>query len=451
MEFSLDTAEPPAQCLLLFSNLLANIDIVTMLILGVITLLVFLSAIISGSEVAFFSIEKGKLLELENSELAKERSVYSILKNPKKLLATILILNNLINISIVSFVTVLVWKVTGTRDTPAIVVSVVTAISTFLIVFFGELLPKVYANQNAINFSKKIVQPLLILNKILFPLSYLLINSTNIIEKRFSKNQKSLTSDELNKAIELTTNSNEVTQEEKEILRGIANFNNITSKQIMRDRTEIEAFDIEIHFHELMDKINKTGYSRIPIFEETIDSIVGVLYIKDLLPYTQEEEDFNWRKFIKTPYFIPETKKINDLLKNFQQKRVHMAVVVDEYGGTSGLITLEDIIEEIVGEINDEFDDAEINFTRISSSEFVFEAKTLLHDFCKVLDLDADFFDEVQGENESLGGLMLELFSKMPNVGQEVVFNQFNFTIESVSSKRIIKVRVKMNETKKAS
>ena len=278
-----------------------------------------------------------------------------------------------------------------------------------------------------------------------------MVNSTNIIERRFNGKNKSLTSDELSKAIELTTNSDDVSQEEKEILKGIVNFNNISSSQIMRDRTEIEAFDIEINFHELMDKINKTGYSRIPIYEETIDTIVGIMYIKDLLPYTQEDENFNWRKFIKSPFFIPQNKKINDLLKNFQQKRVHMAVVVDEYGGTSGIITLEDIIEEIIGEINDEFDDDEINFTKESDNEFVFEGKTLLNDFCKVLELENEFFEEVQGESESLGGLMLELFSKMPNVGQEVNYKHFHFNIESVSSKRVKKVKVQILEIKKDS
>ena len=278
------------------------------------------------------------------------------------------------------------------------------------------------------------------LNKLCSPLSSLLVNSTNFIEKKFSGKEKSLTSDELTKAIELTTQSDDVTQEEKEILKGIANFNNINAKQVMQARTEIDAYDIELHFHELMDRINKSGFSRIPIYEDTIDTIVGILYIKDLLPYIEEDEHFNWRKFIKTPYFIPETKKINDLLKSFQQKRVHMAIVVDEYGGTSGVITLEDIIEEIVGEINDEFDEDDINYTLTANNEYVFEGKTSLTDFCKVLELENEYFDEIKGESESLGGLMLELFSKIPNAGQEIKSKGFNFKIHSVSTKRVKKI-----------
>lgn len=420
-----------------------HFDITSGIILFGIFLLVFASALISGSEVAFFSLEKGSIIDLSNSSDKKENRIYQLLLKPKRLLATILIMNNLVNIAIVSLTTIFVWKLFQTKETPALVVSIVTAISTFLIVFFGELLPKVYANQSAINFAKRISTFIYFSNKVCTPFSLLLVNSTNFIEKKFSSKEKSLTSDELSKAIELTTQSDDVSQEEKEILKGIANFNNISAKQIMQARTEIDAFDIELHFHELMDRINKSGYSRIPIYEDTVDTIVGVLYIKDLLPFTQEDEHFNWRKYIKTPYFIPETKKINDLLKSFQLKRVHMAIVVDEYGGTSGLVTLEDIIEEIVGEINDEFDEDDINYTIINDNEFVFEGKTSLTDFCKVMELDNEYFDEVKGESESLGGLMLELFSKIPHVGQEIESKEFNFIIQSVSTKRVKKIKIK--------
>jgi len=412
----LETAEPPVIWLYAIGNTV-HLDITSGIILLGIIFLVFSSALISGSEVAFFSLEKKLLFNLSTSTDKKENRIYKLLLKPKRLLATILIMNNIINIAIVSLTTIFVWHIFQTKDTPAFVVSIVTVISTFLIVFFGELLPKVYANQSALKFAKKISTLIFISNKICSPLSILLVNSTHFIEKKFNGKEKTLTSDELTKAIELTTQSDEVTPEEKEILRGIANFNNINAKQVMQARTEIDAFDIELHFHELMDKINKSGFSRIPIYEDTIDTIVGILYIKDLLPYTEEDEHFNWRKFIKTPYFIPETKKINDLLKNFQQKRVHMAVVVDEYGGTSGVITLEDLIEEIVGEINDEFDEDDVNYTLTSNNEYVFEGKTSLTDFCKVLELENEYFDEIKGESESLGGLMLELFTKFPNLG----------------------------------
>ena len=440
----MEISEPPVIWLTaLLSSL--HFDLGTLMYIVGILVLVFLSAIISGSEVAFFSLEKTLLQSLSTSSDKKETKIFNLLTKPKKLLATILILNNVVNISIVTLTTLLVWNLFQTKDTPAIVVSIVTAISTFLIVFFGELLPKVYANQSALAFSKRVSSPLTFMNGLCSPVSYLLVNSTNFIEKKFSKKEKILTSDELVKAIEITTQSEDVSQEEKEILKGIANFNNINTKQVMQARTEIDAFDISIHFHELMDKINKSGFSRIPIYEDTIDTIVGVLNIKDLLPYTQEEEDFNWRKFIRSPFFIPESKKINDLLKNFQQKRVHMAVVVDEYGGTSGIITLEDIVEEIVGEINDEFDEDDINFTKISDKEYIFEGKTSLTDTCKVLELENEYFDEVKGESESLGGLMLELFNRIPHVGQEIESLDLKFRIESVSTKRVKKIKVKMN------
>ena len=437
----MEISEPPAFWLSVFNNSI-HFDFISALIIFGVFILVFLSAMISGSEVAFFSIEKSLLQKLSTSNDEREKKIYNLLIKPKKLLATILIFNNIVNISIVSLLTIFVWRLFQSKETPAIVVTLVTTISTFLIVFFGELLPKVYANQSAINFSKKVSPALTILNKLCSPVAYLLVNSTNFIENKFSKKDKKLTTDELVKAIEITTQSEDVSQEEKEILKGIANFNNINAKQIMQARTEIDAIDIELHFHELMDKINKTGFSRIPIYEDTIDTVVGILYIKDLLPFINEDEHFNWRKYIKTPYFIPESKKINDLLKSFQQKRVHMAIVVDEYGGTSGIVTLEDIIEEIVGEINDEFDEDDINFTKLSESEYVFEGKTSLTDFCKLFELENEYFDEVKGESESLGGLMLELFNKIPHVGQEIESNGFNFKIESVSTKRVKKIKV---------
>lgn len=442
----MDNTEPPVIWFIAILQSL-HFDLASALILLAVFILVFFSALISGSEVAFFSIEKGLLHSLSTSSNSKELKIYNLLIKPKKLLATILILNNVVNIAIVSLITIFAWRLFQSKDTPAYVVTLITAISTFLIVFFGELLPKVYANKSALVFSMKMAPFLTVLTKICSPLSFLLVNSTGIIERKFSNEHRNLTSDELTKAIELTTQSNDVTQEEKEILKGIANFNNINAKQIMRARTEIDAFDIQLHFHELMDKINKSGFSRIPIYEDTIDTIVGILYIKDLLPFINEDEHFNWRKYIKNPYFIPESKKINDLLKSFQKKRVHMAVVVDEYGGTSGIVTLEDIIEEIVGEINDEFDDEDLNYVRLSEHEFVFEGKTSLTDFCKVLELENEYFDEIKGESESLGGLMLELFSKIPHVGQQIEVLDFVFKIESVSTKRVKKIKVTKNNS----
>lgn len=408
----------------------------------VVVLLIICSSLISGSEVAFFSLDKGALDPMANSKDKRERNVYSLLQHPKKLLATILILNNVVNISIITLITFATWRIYGTKELNVVAITAISIISTFLIVFFGEVLPKVYANKNALSFARKIVSSLQLFTKLLTPLSFVLTASTRFVEKRFENKYTHITTDDLNKAIEITTQASDVSDEEKGILKGIANFGNISTKQIMCARTDIDAFDVEIHFHDLMNRINKSGYSRIPIYEGTIDKVIGIMYIKDLLPFTQESEHFNWRKYIRSPYFVPENKKINELLKNFQQKRVHMAIVVDEYGGTSGLITLEDIIEEIVGDINDEFDNEEVNYTRVNEHSFVFEGKTSLNDFCRVIELDPEYFDEVKGENESLGGLMLELFSKMPHVGEKISYKAFHFTIESVNTKRVKRIMV---------
>ena len=254
--------------------------------------------------------------------------------------------------------------------------------------------------------------------------------------------------DELNQALELTTE--DAADEEKDILKGIVNFGTLTVKQVMKSRMEITAIDTEMDFHELMDKINKSGYSRIPVYEETIDNIEGVLYIKDLLPFIDRDENFNWKELIRKSFFVPENKKVDTLLKDFQQKRVHMAIVVDEYGGTSGLVTLEDLIEEIIGEINDEFDDTDdIFFQEIDSNTFIFEGKVSLNDFCKKLELDSQIFDDVKGESESLGGLLLEINSKLPKNGTKIQFDEFEFTILAVDARKIKKVKVHIHSGQK--
>jgi gliding motility-associated protein GldE len=268
---------------------------------------------------------------------------------------------------------------------------------------------------------------------------------SNIIERRVEKKGYRVSLDDLNEALEMTTGE-ETTDEEKEILKGIVNFGTIQVKQIMRSRIDVTAFDVKMDFHQLMDRINKSNFSRIPVYKETIDHVKGILYVKDLLPFIEQGEEFKWQKLIREPYFVPETKKIDDLLKNFQEKHVHMAIAVDEYGGTAGLITLEDIIEEIVGEINDEFDSEEVDFTQIDSSTYIFEGKTSLNDLTKIIDMRADVFDEVKGESESVGGLLLELNSSMPKAGDEIVYDRFAFKIESVNSKRIKRVRLKMHD-----
>ena len=266
---------------------------------------------------------------------------------------------------------------------------------------------------------------------------------SNLIEKRIEKKSYTLTAHELNHALEITTDEN-TTEQEKDILRGILNFGNTSVKSVMQARRDIVAFDTEMDFHDLMDKINKNGYSRVPVFKDTIDKIEGILYIKDLLKHVDKDESFDWVSLLHQPFFVPENKKIDDLLYDFQEKRVHMAVVVNEYGETEGLVTMEDIIEEIVGEINDEFDDETTDYKRIDDSTYLFEAKTSLNDFCKVFDLEVAYFEKVRGESETLGGMMIELFARIPNAGEEIKFEQFVFKVQSVDLRRVKKVHVKL-------
>jgi len=399
------------------------------------------SALASGSEVAFFSLNNEEIAALQESDPKRGRQVAKLLSNPKKLLSTVLILNNLINIGIVTLTTFVSWTLFGVNATDFIVIMIQTVGVTFAIVFFGEIVPKVYANQARIPFALSLAPILAFFSTLLKPVSWFLMSFSNLIEKRVVQRGYSLSVDELNQALELTTE--DTPDEEKEILRGIVNFGTLSVKQVMRSRLEITAVDVEMDFHELMDKINKSGYSRIPVFEETIDNILGVLYIKDLLPYTEKNEDFPWKDLIRKSFYVPETKKVDSLLKDFQKMRVHIAIVVDEYGGTSGLVTLEDLIEEIIGEINDEFDDTEnIFFQELDNDTFIFEGKVSLNDFCKKLELDSQLFEEVKGESESLGGLLLELNSKLPKNGTKILFENFEFTVLAVDARKIKHVKV---------
>jgi putative hemolysin len=410
--------------------------------IAVFVILLILSGLVSGTEVAFFSLNSDDISSFEERN-KREEKVILLLESPKSLLSTVLILNNLINIGIVTLTTFFTWSLFGLNATGIVIILIQTIGITFAIVFFGEIVPKVYATKAKVQFAKMMAPPIYFFSIILKPLSLLLMSISNIIEKRIEKRGYSLSVDQLNQALEITTEN--TTEEEKDILKGIVNFSTLSVRQVMQSRMDITAIEIETDFHELMDKINKSGYSRIPVFKETIDHIEGILYIKDLLPYIEKDESFEWQKLIRKGFFIPENKKIDTLLKDFQKKRVHMAIVVDEYGGTSGLVTLEDLIEEIIGEINDEFDDVEdFFFKELDNYTFIFEGKVSLNDFCKKLELDQQFFDEVKGESESLGGLLLELNSNLPKNGAKIRFESFEFTILAVDSKRIKKVKVQL-------
>jgi len=400
------------------------------------------SAFMSGSEVAFFSLTPQQLLECRSQESNSAKKLVRLLNTPKRLLATILILNNLINVSIVTLSTYMMLDIIGNDADQAIAISLLTFLTSTAIVFFGEVIPKVFATQKNMPVALVSAHAFVVFNQIFMPFSSLLMMSSGLIERRFKKRGYDVSVEELNEALEMTVN-NETPDEQKEILKGIVNFGSITARQIMRSRVEITAADVDSTFYEILDYINKSGYSRVPIYKDTIDKIEGFLYIKDLLPYLNQTEEFEWQNLIrKDTFFVPENKKIGQLMKEFQAKRVHIAIVVDEYGGTSGLVTLEDIIEEIVGEINDEFDTSDIFYKRIDKNTYIFEGKIALHDFCKLLSVDTHLFDEVKADNESLGGLLLELFHRLPRVGEKIGYKDFMFVITAADQKRIKTVRV---------
>jgi len=403
-------------------------------------LLILASSLVSGSEVAFFSLTNDQLSELDKNS-KRDNSILSLLGKKRQLLATILILNNLVNIAIVTLSTFFTWSIVGGKTTEGQVVVILSTVVTFVILFFGEVVPKNFANQHNLQFARFTSRALFVSERLFKPFAFILISVTNIIEKNVEKKGRDITVDELNQALEITT-GDDTTEEEKGILKGIVNFSTLSVKQVMRSRMDLTALDIELDFHELMDKINKSGFSRIPIFRETVDKIEGILYIKDLIGHIEEDETFAWQELLRPSFFVPENKKVDSLLKDFQEQRVHMAIVVDEYGGTSGLITMEDIIEEIVGEINDEYDDEEIAYNKLDQSTYIFEGKTSLNDFCKVVDIEPATFDEVKGESESLGGLLLEISHKLPRAGEKIEFKQFLFTIVAVDLRRIKRVRV---------
>ena len=406
-----------------------------------ILLLLIISGLVSGSEVAFFSLTNEQTDDCEASDKKVDHKISALIGRPRKLLATILILNNLVNIFIVTISTYATWQVVEGEATGSTIAALTVAI-TVLIVFFGEILPKVFATQNNLAFARRTAGAINFFNTILTPLSWLLLHTGRGLESKIQKKGYNLSVDEINQALEIASDD-QVSDDQKDILKGVVNFGTLTVKQVMKARLDITASDVETDFHELMNQINKTGYSRIPVFDETLDKIEGILYTKDLLSHIEQEDDFDWRGLLRPPFFVPESKKIDDLLKDFQEKRVHMALVVDEYGGTEGLITMEDVIEEIVGEINDEFDsDDDDRHTKIDNQTYIFEGRTSLTDFCKITGMDAQDFESIKGESESLGGLILEINAKLPHAGAKIGFEKYEFTIVAVDQKRIKRVRV---------
>lgn len=409
-----------------------------------IAVLLMMSATISASEVAFFSLKANDLDRCRETSDLPSLQILALLKRPRLLLATILIANNFVNVGIVTIATFLMWEMTGTRKPVETIVGIVTLLTTVAITFFGEIVPKVYATKRNMVIARFTAAGWRLLESAFRPVSFLLMGMSGLIERRIVKRGYNSTVEELHQALELTTDNPETSVDEREILRGIVNFGTLTVKQVMKSRMEISTADVELDFRELLDTAAKVGYSRIPVYRGTIDHIEGILYTKDLLPYLAEGKNFQWQRLLRPGFFIPETKRLDSLLRDFQNKHVHIAIVADEYGGTSGLVTLEDLIEEIIGEINDEFDEVSALFQKVDDKTFIFEGKISLHDFCKTLDIEAQYFDEVKGESESLGGLILELHKTMPVTGDVVTHDRFTFTVLTVDEKRIKRIRVQI-------
>lgn len=405
-------------------------------------LLLTLAGLVSAAEAAFFSLSPTDRTVCHDSDRPADQRIITLLSRPKRLLASLVIFNNLLNIAVVVIATYLAWALPGVTHTSGGVLAGITLLTTLAIVLFGEMIPKVLANQNALAVVRQ-TAPLAWTASVVFrPLSALLVNLSNTVDKRIERRGYTLSAEALSQAVDLT--GHEATTEQKDILKGIVNFSNLTARQVMRARMDIVAVSEELSFSDLVVHINESGYSRVPVYGETIDQIEGILYSKDLLPHLNQADNFSWKSLVRPAFFTAETKKIDDLLLDFQRRRVHLAIVADEYGGTSGLITLEDIIEEIFGDINDEFDDDEHSapYQRVDARTIRVAGKTSLPDLCRILNAEATTFDTVQGEAESLGGLLLELFNYLPKPGETVETAGFRFRVLTADDKRIGDVEV---------
>lgn len=411
-------------------------------IIGFLFLLV-LSAIVSGAEVALFSLSKSDLENAYQKNPEQIKTIKSLLHSPKKLLATILIANNFINVAIVilfAFLGEIIFKSISVYWVKFLLEVVLV---TFLILLFGEIIPKIYARRNALRFSRFISKPLSFLNRILSPISNPMKYLTIAIERTFTKSKTSnISVDQLSYALELTRDE-ETNSEEHKILKGIVSFGSTDTKQVMIPRIDIFALPYNTPFETVLSEIAIQGYSRIPVYNENIDNVSGVLYAKDLLPHLQKKE-FDWQSTLRPPFFVPENKKLDDLMQEFQSKKTHLAIVVDEYGGTSGVISLEDVIEEIVGEISDEFDDFDLLYTKLDKNNYLFEGKTALKDFYKILDIEGQEFETKKGEAETLAGFILELHGMFPRQGQTILFHKYAFKINIIERKRIKQIHLKI-------
>jgi putative hemolysin len=415
------------------------------MIVGLLVLIVMLlgSALISGSEVAFFSLSPGDKDVIKDAKKKKMLTIRDLLMVPDKLLATILVANNFINVGIIILSTYLFQNAFDFSGSPVWGFIIEIVAITFTLLLFGEILPKIYASYSPLTFAESMAIPLFFLSKVFWPLSKLLIGSTSLVNKRMAKQNKNISIDDISLALELT--SEEELSDDKGILEGIIKFGTTNVDQIMTPRIDVVAIDYSIPFNKVINIITESGYSRIPVFNDTFDHVEGILYVKDILPHFDKPHHFKWQTLIRPPFYVPENKKIDDLLKEFQKSKVHMAIVIDEYGGTSGIVSLEDILEEIVGDIIDEFDEDDQLYAKVNETTFLFDAKTQLNDFFRICALDSHIFDDIKGEADTLAGLLLEMKGDFPLLYEKLIYKNIEFIGDALDKRRIIKIKVVFN------
>ena len=408
-------------------------------------ILLLFSGFASGSEIAFFSLSPQDLSELNPEHNSKDAQVKELRDDSERTLATILITNNFVNVTIIMLCNFVFANIVDFGRAMWLQFLCITVLLTFLLLLFGEIMPKIYARQNPLAFCRRMVGPLIVLRRFFWPLESILLRSGILAEKVVPQENHVLSVDDLEQALELT-DKNDI-KEEQSMLQGIIRFGDETVKEVMTSRQDVIDIDIKSSYADVLKCIVENNYSRIPVYQDNSDNIRGVLYIKDLLPHLSKPSNFRWQSLIRPPYFVPETKKIDDLLREFQDNKVHIAIVVDEFGGTSGIVTLEDILEEIVGEINDEYDEEEKTYTRLNRNTYIFEGKTLLSDFCRILNVDDDEFSEVEGDADTVAGLLLEIKGDFPEVHEKLSFKNYLFEILEIEERRIAKVKIIVRES----
>jgi gliding motility-associated protein GldE len=408
----------------------------------VLAMLLLCSALVSGSELAFFSLTPGETEALEEEDTRRSNLVLQLLKKPEELLANILITNNLLNVGIIILASFFTSGLLDASAAPIAGFILQVAVITFVILLFGEIFPKLYADRFSGPYVKKMSMPLSFTGRLFKPLVYLLTKSTSLMNRRLARKRQNISMDDLSEALDLATG---FFSEDKKMLEGIVKFSNLEASEIMKPRMDVVNVNVTTSMEELTGIILDSGYSRIPVYEDTTDNIKGILYVKDLLPHIQKK-GFDWQSLIRSPFFVPEGKKINELLQDFQQTKIHLAIVVDEYGGMKGIVTMEDILEEVVGEITDESDEAEEFYKRLDENTYLFDGKTLLNDFFKVTELEDEMFEDVRGEAETLAGLILELKGDFPGINDTVKCKNLLFTVTDMDKRRIKEIKVKIKK-----